>query len=709
MMKFFNTILAIIKSFSSLFSWLSMSLKQTTASYVDLQTADSKTCLVANDGSLLTLIRIDGVTQLIGTEEFDHIQNKLQQALQSVMSQPGHTIQVFFSHSGDMVEQDLNYALQPAKETADRLSLDLDDLFAERIDHLQKFCASEAVYLALWTTPKALTAEQNRRAVKNNKADNIRDKVPGFLDTQNLIAAIPQLREGHDSFVQTFVQDLKRTSILSEVLDVHTACNVMRTVVDPEFTAQEWKPSLPGDKLTIKEPLEFRDISDVTWPSLARQLVPRDGYQHDLRTAQLGDRIYATIFIDLFPKDVQIFSRLLARTINLDVPWRISFLLDSNGIASQGMRQTLSSILAFTSKQNRLITDSLALLSYININTDDSVVKLRVSLSTWAPEGNKDLLRGRVSMLSKAVEGWGSCDVSEISGDPFSGLMSTQVGLSKNSIATTSLAPLSDVLMMLPLFRPASIWRQGAVMLRSPDGKLWPYHPGSRQQTTWIDLFYARPGSGKSVLSNAINLAVCLSSGLQRLPRIAIIDIGPSSSGLISLLRDALPEGKKHQVAHHRLRMVAEHSINPFDTQLGNRYPTAQDRSFLVNMLSLLATPVGAEASYDGVPDMAGMIIDELYKEYADDGKPNSYAFGIEPVVDGILEEIGYVADSHTSWWEVADALCQDLHMRHILPSGVQCLSWLMLLQFAVFQQLKIYTVRLSLQLVSHCCMHFRG
>jgi intracellular multiplication protein IcmB len=656
-MKFLQGILSFIKSFSSLFSWLSTSLKQTTASYVELQTADSDTCLVSNDGSLVSVIRIDGVTELIGTDEFASIQNSLQQSLQSVMAQPGHIMQVFFSYSGDSVAEDLNFALTPAQETAERLQLDLSDLFAEKINHLQKYCSSEEVYIVLWTTPKSLTSEQARRASKQNRNDNIRDNVPGFLHTQNIIAAIPQLREGHDSFAKTFVQDLKRMHILSEMLDVHSACQVIRMMVDPDFTSVDWKPSLPGDKITIKEPEEIRDISDITWPSLSRQLVPRDGFVHDLRTAQLGDRIYATIFIDLFPKDVQMFSRLLGRTINSNMPWRMSFLIESDGLAAQGMRQMMSSILAFTSKQNRLINDSLALLSYININTDDSVVRLRVALSTWANEGQDDLLRIRVSMLSKAVEGWGSCDVSEMSGDPFAGLMSTQLAITSKSIATSALAPLSDVLTMLPLFRPASIWKQGAVMLRSPDGKLWPYHPGSRQQTTWIDLFYARPGSGKSVLSNAINLAVCLSSGLKRLPRIAVIDIGPSSSGLVSLLKDALPESKKHQVAHHRLRMTAEHSINPFDTQLGSRYPTAQDRSFLVNLLSLLATPVGSEKSYDGVSDMSGMIIDELYKQYSEDGKSNSYAFGIEPIVDGILEEIAYVADSHTSWWEIADAL----------------------------------------------------
>jgi intracellular multiplication protein IcmB len=260
-------------------------------------------------------------------------------------------------------------------------------------------------------------------------------------------------------------------------------------------------------------------------------------------------------------------------------------------------------------------------------------------------------------MLAKALEGWGSCDIAELSGDAFEGVMSTCLGVTGRSIATASMAPLSNVLYMLPLFRPASPWKNGAILFRSPDGKPWPYHPGSSMQTTWIDLFYARPGSGKSVLSNAINLAVCLSSGIHRLPRIAIIDIGPSSSGLISLLKDGLPVDKKHFVAHHRLRMNADHAINPFDTQLGCRYPTPQERSFLVNFLTLLATPVGSEKSYDGISDMSGMVVDELYKSLADDGNPHLYSAVIDDNVDAILEEIGFVKDEKTTWWEVTDAL----------------------------------------------------
>jgi len=54
---------------------------------------------------------------------------------------------------------------------------------------------------------------------------------------------------------------------------------------------------------------------------------------------------------------------------------------------------------------------------------------------------------------------------------------------------------------------------------------------------------------------------------------------------------------------------------------------------------------------------MSGLIVDELYKYLADDGKPHLYTNGIEPLVDDILMEIGFVLDEHTTWWEVTDAL----------------------------------------------------
>lgn len=644
--------------FNAFLSWTSASLGQTTSSYCDLQTADSPTVLVNNDGSLLSIIRVEGVKSLIGREEFEQIQLGFQQTLQTTMSQAGHSIQVYFSYSKDEVGAQIKDIFAPAQATADRLSMRLDDLFAERIRHLSRYCAHEETYIVLCTGLKSLTNEQIKRASKE-KAQVIKEKaIPPFRDTQNILAAVPDLRESHDSFVRSVVGDFAQYGLIISLLEVHEAVYEIRRSVDPTFTAPEWRPVLPGDPVTIKALKSMKgEISDILWPALAKQVIPRDAENKDLRTVRIGDFDYTTVFIDLFPKDLQTFVRLFARTLQTQIPWRMSFSIESDGIGFSGMRSALASVLSVTSAQNRLISDSLKLLQYIKLNTDDAVVQLRVAATTWAPQGDVRLLRARASMLAKAIQGWGSCDTSEISGDAFQGAVSTMLAVSQTNIANASIAPLSDVLHMLPLFRPASPWKNGAILFRSPDGKPWPYHPGSSQQTTWIDLFYARPGSGKSVLSNAINLAVCLSAGIARLPRIAIIDIGPSSSGLIMLLKDALPLNQKHLVAHHRLRMRADYAINPFDTQLGCRYPTPPERSFLVNFLTLLVTPVGSDKAYDGVSDMAGLVIDELYKAFADDGKPNVYAAGMSDVVDGVLEEIGFVQDPQTTWWEITDAL----------------------------------------------------
>jgi intracellular multiplication protein IcmB len=673
MAKFWES---LVDTKDAFLAWVDTFLKRTTESYCELQTADSPTVLVANDGSLVSIIKISGVKALIGVEEFNNIKRGLLQNLRTTMSNPGHSIQVYFSYNKDEIGAEIANILSPARDTANRLHLELEDLFNERINYLAKYCAHEDVFLVLWTRPTLLSKEQYKQSFKDKQKLITEKKIPPFRFTQNLIAAIPELRDEHDSFVHTLSNEMAALGIMAELLEVHDGLHEVRRSVDPDFTDRNWRPSVPGDNIVIKEVKKFNgDISDVLWPSLARQLIPRDAYNRGLRTARVGDRIYSCVFIDLFPKEIQTFMNLFSRMLQTKIPWRISFLVEGGGISSIRMKSALTSVLSWTSAQNRLINESVNLLRYINLNTDDAVVKLRVAACTWAHEDETRLLRTRSALLARAVEAWGSCDVSEVAGDAFAGVISTVLGISAASVATASVASLADVIHMLPLFRPSSPWQQGAILFRSPDGKPWPYQPGSKAQTTWIDLIYARPGSGKSVLSNAINLALCLSGGLQRLPRISIVDIGPSSSGLISLLREALPYDSRHLANYYRLRMTPEFSINPFDTQLGNRYPTPQERGFLVNFLTLLATPIGAEKPYDGIADMSGLVIDELYKQITDGGKPNTYVEGVEEIIDGILEEIGFVKDPHTTWWEVTDALFMAgfaheaaLAQRHAMP-----------------------------------------
>jgi len=640
------------------FAWLSTSLKQTTEAYCMLETADSSNVLVYHDGSLLTVLKIEGVTAMTGTDEFNVLVEGLSNAFQGAMGRPGHALQVLFSHDKQNIKKIIRDIYQAAEATEHRLELKLDDLFNERVDYLASYCSEENVYFVLFTRPFNLPADQLKAANKS-KLKMIKDvKAPPFKNAQTIYAAIPELRDTHDAYVRSIVNDLDMLNIQARLLTAHEALHAVRMTGDPDYTADDWRASLPGDKIYPREVNDFEgDASDLLWPSLAKQVMPRDAEQIDLRTVQVGDKIYSSAYVDLFPKDVRSFMVLFARILPAHVPWRISFLIESEGMSTIRFKGLMASILSFTSAQNRLISDSVNLLSYLQLNTDDAIVRLRVLATTWAPEGQLPVLRRRSSELVKALQGWGSMDVSEMCGDPFAGFVASMLAMTVDSPAVPTVAPLSHVITMLPITRPASPWSSGALLFRTPDGKPWPFQPGSSQQTTWIDLIYARPGSGKSVLSNAQNLALCLSAGITRLPRIAIIDIGPSSSGLISLLKEALPVSQRHLVAYHRLRMMPEYSINPFDTQLGCRYPTASERAFLVNFLTLLTTPLGAARPYDGMADLAGMVVDELFKIFADEFNPTPYAPGVEEFIDSILEEIGFVKDSKSTWWEVTDAL----------------------------------------------------
>ncbi|MFI4918096.1 MAG: type IV secretion protein IcmB [Legionellales bacterium] len=649
---------SFFEGIDTFFAWLSTSLKQSTESYIDLETADSSTVLVNHDGSLLTVLKIEGITALAGDDEFIRLIEGLTNAFQTAMSRPGHALQVYFSHDKQNIKKVIQDIYAPAESSAERLELNLTDLFQERVNHLSLYCAEERVYFVLITRPFNLPTDQLKVANKS-KIKMLKDtKAPAFKNSQTLYAAIPEIRDTHDAYVRAIMNDLDSLKIFAHVLEVHEAIHAIRMTADPDYTSDDWRPVLPGDKISVREVNDFDgDPSDLLWPSLAKQVLPRDAEILDLRTVRVGDKIYSSTYIDLFPKDLRPFMTLFTRILPSHVPWRISFLLESEGLSTIKLKGLLSAILSFSSAQNRLISDSVNLLKYIELNTDESIVRLRVVASTWAPQENLPLLRRRNSELVKAIEGWGSMDVSEICGDPFAGFVSSMLGATMNSTAVASVAPLSAVISMLPITRPASPWKTGALLFRTPDGKPWPYQPGSTEQTTWIDLVYARPGSGKSVLSNTLNLALCLSGGLLRLPRIAIIDIGPSSSGLISLLKEALPASQRHLVAYHRLRMTPEYSINPFDTQLGCRFPTALERAFLVNFITLLTTPLGAEKPYDGMPDLAGMVVDELFKFMADEFSPTPYAPGVEEFIDSILEEIGFVLDSKSTWWEITDAL----------------------------------------------------
>ena len=165
-------------------------------------------------------------------------------------------------------------------------------------------------------------------------------------------------------------------------------------------------------------------------------------------------------------------------------------------------------------------------------------------------------------------------------------------------------------------------------------------------------------GSGKSFFLNTLNFYFLLRSGRTHLPYLTVIDIGPSCSGVINLIKWALPCKQQYLAVFAKLSNQKEAAINPFDTPLGMTAPLRSHAEFLNNLLSLICTPLDKTAPVDGVTALLREAVDVLYARMAPNG---SHPRIFDPYRDGqiaeILKQANFHADAQTTWWEVVDFL----------------------------------------------------
>ena len=652
--------------------------------YCTLETADSEHSLVTAEGRLLSGFRLDGLVSAIGSDEFENLVSKLVSAFRPFLRDTSHTVQIFAGRDHDGIEKALKTANRGSRATIRSLKMQLNDVLDSREKNMARKCSTESLYMALWTHPTAIPAPELKSANATRK-DAAKKMPPGSMKggAQDMFGTISALRDKHLSYVKTIQSSMARdkAGFLMEILSAHQMLRVARMEMDPGFTPDTWKPALPGDPV----PGVFRGedaprtltLADAQYPPIDWQLFPRDAERVGTKYVKLGDRIYAPIYIEIPPQVIEPFSNLFDKLQTIDVPWRISFTLDGGGMKYTSLKAGIAAFMAWASPYNRRINDSIKAMK--DHATDGATyVRLKLALCTWAPVDDEPLLRSRVSQLAHAVSSWGDCEVREETGNPIGGLFSTVPFLSQNSIANPSVAPLSHVMRMLPIMRQSSPWVEGSVLYRTRDGKLIPFEPGSDQQDTWNYILFAPPGSGKSVQMANLLLAAVLQPGIRQLPRIGIIDIGPSSKGLIGLIKDALPASERHKVAYFRLKNTEEFAINPFDTFPGCRFPTPQHKAFLVNLLTQMATPAERMDAYSSISEVASQVIDDIYTQKSDSSRthPNQYGLNVEPAVDKLLTTYGFNFNRNTSWWSVVDFLFEKGHtheatlaQRHAVPN----------------------------------------
>lgn len=634
-------------------------------SYCRLETVDSNV-LVADDGSLISVLRLEGSLKHVGTEEFTDIVSILTEKLQSMMAKPGHSIQLVFEYDPESCASQIEGLLRPSQLTAQNLGLHIGPLLEDWGKALNRYCARESCWLVLWTRLAVLPDSQKKEALKARSMSM--KKTPTLAGCQQVSRAVNALHDAHGGFTAGVLDAFRQADLLVFPLSPHDALREIRMCIAPEMTGRNWTALIPGDPLPLRFPDEDKGESDllhnVIYPDFKAQLWPCEGEMVSRTAVRIGDRLFGPLIMTLMPqtpKPFQELFRVLSRREE-KLPYRISFLLEHGGL-TMGIKPILSSILSFCSSDNRRFNKAVEKMGELDLS-GVCCIKFRICLCTWACSNGLTLdsahalLRRRMSELAKAVQGWGTCDVSEAIGDPLLGFSATLPAMMPASPAPVTAAPLQEALGMMPM-RSASPWTEGSLLFRTQDGKIMPFAANSSEQAAWIDLGVAPMGGGKSVFLNTMNFAFVTQSGLTRLPWLSIVDVGPSSSGLITLLKENLPEEKKHLAAYHRLRMTPDYAINPFDLPLGCHKPLPSHKAFLVNFLSLLATPMDAQAPADGVPGLLGRAIDLAYEELAPKLHPRFYQPGAMPDLHELLLNERIRLSHDTTWWEVVDALFQ--------------------------------------------------
>ena len=655
-------------------------LKESMSDMIRIESMEDDQTLVLKDGTMMSMICLSGALRQPGEQEISVMVERLRIVLSAYFTQPGHAIEVNFMRDAAAARRHLERMVGRSKRAARNLGLDLDDVLNERITNLSTKMVSETCLITVYTRSAALNVEEAKDDARKVQARMA--GMPAMQTAQIPGKALETVHSRHHSLVEALNGSLVSVGQMSKILDVCEALQEIRAGLYPETYPfkDEWKPNLPswsrinepgmapGKRALVMMPetpaeMARMDYSNLGVPSFDIQLATRDSLVENTRTVRIGDMIFQGFDMTLAPEVLPDFNSLVTDITakGQHIPWRASMRIESGGVQAQALKMMYLSIFTWAAPgPNQRIKEAILINSDIH-GKEDTVVRFRMSFSTWASIGRGDLLRRNAQVLSGAVKRWGNSGVDGISGDPLATVLSTCPGVTTLATAPVASGPLRDILAMMPVARQASPWDSGAVLLRTTSGKAWPYQPGSSRQTTWVTLLVGTPGSGKSVAMNAINFASAItpnSAGgdVSVLPRIAIIDIGPSSSGLISLIQEALPADRRHEVVFQKLKMDRSYAINVFDTQPGMRKPLSAERTFLINFMTLVCGD-GERSPSSAMRGLISASIDRAYEDLMDHRNPRRYSQDDQPQVDRALAELGFVATTETIWWEVADFL----------------------------------------------------
>lgn len=643
---------------------------------------------INKDGSLTTVIAVNGAFQMMGGKQFENFSRHIDQRLSGAIQSPGRIIEVSFNKDNFRTKNKLRESLRNSWKKNDA-GFDLSAILSQQEEVMATCVSYEQAYISLTTTTDVLPKANAKRA-KTKARDAFRDAVKNHMEGSNASnAQIPKLYikdiyNKHNSFVET-VCNIFNEYLDIEVLDHHQAISEMRSFFYPESTSVYFKAKVLGNNaaisaygngmITSSDTYGAKnDISNLMSKSLCDEIFVSDAEIDDDFCKQtghsgmvkFGDKYYAPVIMSSPPERHTRFDELMS-SIDFSIPFRMTISAETGKSKFLSkIKRTLGTarmLYLTNSGENGVIIDAAKDLIEGYGNGEDTPLNMYTTFLTWGrtPE---EAGRNRDSIIS-AVQSWGSADAVAEYGNPYVSSMSTIPGFTRKRTAPGLIQKLSEFITVLPFTRASSPWDTGSLMFYTRENKMWNYEIGSSKQQTWIELISAGPGSGKSVWMAASNLSMIMNTQKDLLPKIGILDIGDSSKYMIDFIKSLAPESLKNEFSSHRIKFTKEFAINPFDTVLGARKPLSFDRGFLNNFLSLVLTPVdvSSEQPLKFLTEFINVLVDESYTYFDPDLSPDTAKryekYQIEGL-DEIIEQHGLpVYEQKTFLYDIVDMLME--------------------------------------------------
>ena len=609
--------------------------------------------LVTDNNALLTAFDVQGTYQLLSGQDFQKMIDNLRIKANGYMKRHGHSLTFGFERDPDRALDELMRLAEPQINAARRIGMNSEDIILDRVRRNAPLVAWEQNLMIVYTHMNVMSKEETKRELAERATQAARHDLPRMELGQNPASVLMAMKHRHDTMIERIKSDFEscgadgRPGIMLQPLTAHEAVRRVRIMVNRERTSQQFRPVLPGDRFIPRGREEDEDYSDLTPPPLNYQICSNDIENRNelIKTDELW---HGNLSMELGPQEPQPFSALFAN-VGGEIPWRVRIDINPCGLDEMRGRRMMVSFVGMLPANQQIRQ------SFIDLDArsrEDAICSMKVTVSTWsATEADT---RRRIATLEKAIQAWGICQVTAVHGDPVAAWASTIPGFTTKNVANRMVPPLPDALKLLPLQRPATPWGNGgSLILRTPDGKIYPVQLGSRLQDTWIELISATPGSGKSVLMNSMNSATLHRAGNVRLPLMTIIDVGPSSSGLIQLIQDSLPAHRKSEAGYLKLQNSTDFAVNPFDTQLGARYPTLRELEFLADFMTLFCTDAAARRAPSGCAQVIERLLRIAYEDRAEKNA-SLYETRIEKTIDELLDQTGLRAQQTVAWWSVA-------------------------------------------------------